>query len=313
MNKKAFTIPEILIFMTIVGVICVAMITIIKPNEKFYKYGYYKTYDVLATVAYNIKEDAIEKKDENDPTTTAEDKKFPDNAKELCKKLASNPSAAPDSKDAEYGYINTSLYNCGNSFKNITKNGTNSEFSAANLAFKSTDSMNYYISADTAGKPFKVDVVDPLNGNIATPIEFFIVWVDLTGDRRPNTAQIGGNKRLPDVVPFVVTTGGKVLPIGIPTVELNYISARLMYPSETKSKYSPPTTYYQAQIMAYGNLEYPTTDVFSLRNSLTNFAKKTSMEIPAKLVPTVTNQDSECTPAATDSITACTITVEKEN
>ena len=78
MNKNAFTIPELLIFLTIVGVISVFMLTIIKPGEKYLPYAYYNAYNTLSTAVFNIREDAndLNMSDTNN-TEKPEDKVFP--------------------------------------------------------------------------------------------------------------------------------------------------------------------------------------------------------------------------------------------
>jgi hypothetical protein len=315
MKKKAFTIPELLVFLTIVGVISVAMITIIKPNEKYLKYAYYNVYNVLATAAYNVIEDVNDARGEESdhPGTVSEsDRYFPGiepgktdevYAKELCKKLAINPSSTN-----KYGYINSTKYNC-DSLKTVTTSPTDANFAdETNMAFMATNSMRFYITSLDS-----ITVHDPIR-NSDTLLKYFVVWVDLNGTRGPNTA--GWTEgRAADIVPFVVTTSGQVLPIGNPTVDRRYLSARVQYPTGEKPPVSANRTYYESQIAAYGPgttaEEYPVNDLHSIRNSWNN--KFTSGPIKLEKIPsTTTALDTQCVKGTDDLITKCALMIETE-
>lgn len=274
MNKNGFTIPELLIFLTIVGVISVFMMTIIKPGEKYLPYAYYNAYNTLSTAAFNIREDAndLNMSDTNN-TEKAEDKVFPgvksdpdstgeatEAARELCKKLAVDPTADNETA-AQYGYINTSEYNCS-SFT-VHTNARGSFSNNATPAFRASNSMLYYIS-----RMGKVEVPDAMNENKKQTVKYFIVWVDLNGDRRPNTPN-WKPKKPADIVPFMVTTSGTVLPIGAPITDTRYMTARVQYPSDNKRKFSVKSaSYYETQIMTYDDKEFPSYDLFSLKTTL---------------------------------------------
>lgn len=270
-KKTAFTIPELLIFLTIVGIVSVMMMTIIKPGEKYLPYAYYNAYNSLSTAAFNIKEDANDNNISGDTTISDDDKYFPGalkdpdsdgltSARELCKKLANNPNAT-DAED-EYGYINTSEYACTN-FTSFTSDGNFND--KATPAFRATNSMKFYI-----GKLAKINVPNAMESDANYELKYFVVWVDLNGDRRPNTAEWAKNKAA-DIVPFVITTGGKVIPIGGPTIDTRYTTVRLGYPSDSSLKYSPRSVnFLEGQISAYNHKEFPAYDQLSLSNSLYN-------------------------------------------
>lgn len=282
MNKNGFTIPELLIFLTIVGVISVFMMTIIKPGEKYLPYAYYNAYNTLSTAAFNIREDAndLNMSDTNN-TEKPEDKVFPGAnnefntsaalttmGRELCKKLAVDPNADNETA-AQYGYINTSEYYCSTftPIKNMAATFPDNQ----TPAFRASNSMLYYISIMG-----KLEVPDAMNNNQIQTIKYFIVWVDLNGDRRPNTAK-WSPKKPADIVPFMVTTSGAVLPIGAPTIDTRYMTARVQYPTDNKRKFSVKSaSYYEAQIMTYDNKEFPSYDLLSLRTSITNRFKSTA-------------------------------------
>ncbi len=277
---KAFTIPELLIFLTIVGVISVLMLTIIKPGEKYIPYAYYTVYNALAEAAFNIKEDALDiSSTDKDGTALAEDKVFPgvksdatndaeakNAARELCKKLAIDPESDPDDVTSgfRYGYINTTEYFCSNDdFKPLSLNSrlTDNDINTK-MAFRATNSMRFYIS-----KLASVDIPDNMNGGNMQTIKYFVVWVDLNGDRRPNSIE-WSEKRPVDIVPFIITTSGTVIPAGAPIVDPKYTTMRIQYPSGSNLKFSARSvSFVEGQVMAYNKREYPAYELYSILNS----------------------------------------------
>ena len=277
---KAFTIPELLIFLTIVGVISVFMLTIIKPGEKYLPYAYYTVYTALSEAAFNIKEDALDTNNGDiNGTAKAEDKVFPGvkadagnqteaqaAARELCKKLAIDPDADPDNAASgfQYGYINTTEYFCSAAnFKplSLTSNFTENDINTK-MAFRATNSMRFYISELAS-----VDVPDNMNGNTSQNVKYFVVWVDLNGDRRPNITA-WSEKKPADIVPFIITTSGMVIPAGAPIVDPRYTTVRIQYPLGSTLKYSAESlTFLDGQVRAYNKREYPAYELYSILNS----------------------------------------------
>ena len=277
---NAFTIPELLIFLTIVGVISVFMMTIIKPGEKYLPYAYYTVYNALAEAAFNIKQDALDTSSgDKNGTAKPEDKVFPGvkadannkteaqaAARELCKKLAIDPDSDPDNAASgfQYGYINTTEYFCSAAnFKplslssNVTENDLNTK-----MAFRGTNSMRFYIS-----EMGSISVPDNMNGGTPQTIKYFVVWVDLNGDRRPNITA-WTEKKPADIIPFIITTSGTVIPAGAPILDPRYTTVRIQYPSGSNLKYSVESlTFLDAQVRAYDKREFPSYELYSISNS----------------------------------------------
>ncbi len=305
-RKAAFSLPELLIFLAIVGVITVMMLTIIKPSEKALKYQYYNAYNTLNTAAYNIRQDVIDVNNallENSGLSYAEeDKKFPDTAKTFCAKFAVNP----DTPNDEYGYINTTEYKCNN-FSSLSSFSEGS-FTDSAMAFRASNSMKYYISGPKTSS-FKDDLD---GGNVS--IKYFIVWVDLNGDRRPNTPKWTKN-RPADIVPFVVTDTGKVFPVGQPAVDRRYMQAYVDIDSTESSEYTASTTFYQAQQEAFGGKQYPTVDLSSILwdSNLSELAKiqdkKSISNHDQREICKATEQEKE----EGDFIPPCTVIVEEQD
>lgn len=314
-KKNAFTIPELLIFLTIVGVVSVMMMTIIKPGEKYLPYAYYNAYYALSTAAFNVKEDANDNNMSGDATISENDKYFPGalknpstdgevSARELCKKLANKPNANDD--EDEYGYINTSEYACTN-FTSFASDGN--FYDTATPAFRATNSMKYYI-----GKLAKINVPNAMESDTNYEIKYYVVWVDLNGDRRPNTSEWAKNKAT-DIVPFVVTTSGKVIPIGGPTIDTRYTTVRLSYPSDSSLKYSPRSVnFLEGQISAYNNKEFPAYDQLSISKTLYDkFKSKTAYKNTAEAISLIKSKaklDDRCK-FNTGDAPACTVLIDE--
>lgn len=325
-NKSAFTIPELLMFLTIVGVVSAAMMSVIRPSERYLPYAYYNAYNALSTAAMNIKGDSINNNLDGHESISEADKSFPGamssddenyaktSAQELCKKLAIEAKTAE-----EYGYINTTEYKCA-SFTPLAANGTFSDSAdIKKYAFRATNSMLFYIS-ERGTFDVKDDLLK-LDNEVS--VTYFIVWVDLNGDRRPNTA-VWSDGKPADIVPFIVTTAGQVLPAGGPIADVRYTTARVKYGTDITERYLPrSTTYLEAQIRAYGENQYPSYDQFSINEAIrTKFADtlyaKNKAEIAAIIKKAVENSngtdknkgvDEKCdTSIAGDSI--CTLVVD---
>lgn len=145
--KKAFTIPEILIVLAIVGVIVVLMLTMVKPDSNLLNLQYMKAYNTLSVAAYNVYDDAFKN---NNSDMYKDDR--------LCTALTAYINTAKDSTcDADYVAIKD---------QSITD---------AQIKFVSSNDMRFYMT-----KAFKLtDAVDEKMHRV--------IWVDINGSRPPNT------------------------------------------------------------------------------------------------------------------------------
>lgn len=281
-EKQAYNLAEMLLVIAIISFIILLTFTTIKPSKKIYPVAYYRAFSSLEQAVYN----GYEKIKAAGNSFPGEDNKKPPEqaAKELCALLASNPNSETDK-----GYINTVVYNCNEDFKTIDRSAKDYFFTDENMAFQAANSMKFYIS-----KPEKILVPNAVSKTQKVGIKYFVVWVDINGERTPNTADYAG-KGFADIVPFIVTTRGAVLPAGYPTTDVNYLSAYVQYPLSAKRQMSEPIAYYDAQTAAYAGREYPIFDEYSIRDSLLKSLRGTAAEIKG-YSPKITDYDKLCKP-----------------
>lgn len=261
-KSGAFTLFETLITIAIIGVIAViSLMLMVNNQEKAYGKLYAKAYSTLKTAAYNIEMDvedfntkANEAANEQNKSQAdeADLKKFPKTLDEFCKELVGDGAS----------YINTTKQSC-----TAINNTTFISASGAQInvapSFMSTDGLYYYFT----------DVEDD---------NYFLMWVDINGERRPNTSLMK-NKKLPDVVPFAISkNNGTVIPLGIPVYDIRYMKARVVYASPTMERdFSVPLTFSQARSVAYANR------TFALEPLSKNFDADTTSALNFKaMIPT---------------------------
>lgn len=225
--KKAFTLFELMVVMFVIGVIATVTLAIQKSTaDQKYSLLYQRAYVALSQASYNIKLDLV----------TDED--FPTTPNDFCTKLAK----------IDTGYFNTSSVTC-----NSNAIGLNADSFPENaVQFVASNGMKFYISAVQTKTLNSIDYL------------YRIVFVDLNGDNKPNTAQWQQNK-MADIVGFVVFDSGDVLPIGYPEADKRYFTAQVAYPdTETETdQYSPSMSFYDAKWTAWGN-EYNSAEMLSI-------------------------------------------------
>ena len=247
MFKKGFSTAEILIVLVIVGVIAVAMITMIRPSDKMYGKLAYKAYNILNTALYNINADVYEY-NENlyneanaNGTTVDEDdiKKFPQNVTDLCNKLASR----------DEGYINTTYTNCGNILSGTGNFVDGDGKVTANPTFVASNGMRFYLFEKN------------------WPLGVYYIYVDINGSKWPNNVTLGENKKT-DLVPFFISmTNGTLLPDGVAQYDGSYLMARIVYATPNlENGQSSPMNLKSATNGAFGNGVNWAKDAMSFSN-----------------------------------------------
>ncbi len=141
-------------------------------------------------------------------------------------------------------YINTSSkYSCNQSYVDLS----GSAFNKDNIQFTASNGMVFYMSRSFTTNYFQKEQ------------KHRIIWVDINGKRRPNSAKWHENKPA-DIVAFDITDGGEVVPLGYPKIDVRYMSANVVYSDEEQKQ--DTMSFYKAQRTAFGQQQYE-YEVFS--------------------------------------------------
>lgn len=231
--KKAFTFAELMIVFIIIGTIIALGITSVKPWEKAYKYAYLRMYNALSLTIYNHM------------VNSTEDEAFPANANAFCTSLLE--------------YINTADHATTCSGATLGNNPT--EFPDDKVRIKTSNGVKLWIGANSAsGAPY---THSETKDGITDTVKYYIVYADLNGDRKPNSAVWSAN-RMADIVAFLITDKYVVIPVGYPEIDARYLEAHVVYPTFDESGEedtsslsgeeditSDAMTYYEAKVQAY--------------------------------------------------------------
>lgn len=269
--KKAFTIPEILIVLAIVGVIVVLMLTMVKPDSNLLNLQYMKAYNTLSVASYNIYNDTFKN---NNSVMYKDD--------QLCTALTEYINTAKDSTcNADYVPIDD---------KSITD---------SKIKFVSSNDMRFYMT-----KAFK------LTGAVDEAMHR-IIWVDINGNRPPNTSVWTENTPA-DIVAFDINDFGEVIPLGYPKIDERYMIARVVFPDDELNEGSRAISYTSALSKAFGAKQFE-YDVFSHNFDQTDILFADSvLKIDANLLKQKTvSQDSKCVNDDGSEFPKCTIEISK--
>ena len=251
--KKAFSLLEILIVTVIVGIIAVTMITTVRPRDLEVGHLYISAYTFLKDASDNIFLDA--------QSITHDHKTEVDlNSQTFCNSLTD--------------YINTTVApTCGN---------------AGTIGFAAGTFSPDWKPSLIASNTMKIYVTSPgtINGE-----KYLKIWVDLNGDRKPNTSTWTEGSPA-DVVAFAVDSQANLIILGAPLFDTRYVWGRIHYTTNENGKgvYSKKLPFYQAQYRAF--LGQQTDDYLSknLNDYMSGDLKAPANKMPA---PTITSYDSE--------------------
>ncbi len=190
-NKKAgFTLAEVLMAMGIIGILTALALTTIVPAQKSAtKYQYMSAYNALSTAYYNTMLDNSKNPFLSDPTYVHSEEE--DTGTEiLCKGLTSFINTFSNGKDDDKDYATT----C--SATKITSVLAD-EFLDENVQFTATNGMKFYISnliKETVSVPVKTNP-----GHYqGIEFQFYIVYVDLNGNGKPNSILYTNKSNIPE-------------------------------------------------------------------------------------------------------------------
>ena len=307
-KKNGFTLAEILIVLVFAGVILVYEINIL--TNKINQYGslYYNVYNTLRKVGYNMFIDF--------GTPKGVQREFPKVTKGengLCERLCEYLNVVEKDKNCDAEGVNKNASNIGDK----------------TLRFKTSNATRFYIDDNVYTTNITKIVKEEVDGvenetEIQEELKYFIVYVDINGEKKPNSVQREGNSKvLPDIVPFAITINhGEVIPMGYPIYDKNYMTAKIQYPAcldengktkeceFDKENYSEAMTFYEAISRAWQgrqDVEIPYSNKLTDLLSPNNLAKKFFNGEVQNNVP-MTEQDIKlCTncPEDTTNVAEC--------
>ncbi|MBQ8635838.1 hypothetical protein IJ425_06780 [bacterium] len=221
-KKKAFTITEVLIVLCIMGFVLIVQLSVLMNKINDYGAPYYTAYNAINKAVYNVLADihcpdsctdddcresypALRNITHNPAIHLCPDyaREFPTTRIELCKRLAEWLNHSEEFCDAHNVSINANADNINeNSLQIITSNS------------------------------FRVYISDPREySKNGEKFNYFIVYMDLNGEKKPNRLTCDGSDVLPDIVPFAITSRGEVIPTGLPTYLKTYLTGSVRLPS----------------------------------------------------------------------------------
>lgn len=136
-----------------------------------------------------------------------------------------------------------------------------------------------------------------------------LVWVDLNGERRPNTSK-WKELAAPDVVAFNINSDGNIVIVGPPLFDTRYVWAKIHYSTDENGRgtYSKKMPFYQAQYRAFNGTQVP-DDTYSI-NINNQMPAGSDLKAPAAKMPTptVTQYDRDmCGFQSGNNYSACTL------
>lgn len=248
-KKRAFSLPEILVTIMIVAMLTVATIEIIKHQEdKAMTMLYAKAYKTLRTACYNIQREVVI---HNEQEQTMQ-KEY---GSAYVPKYQQFPLIEKSSYLAKPWEICVAIadrLNTPQRFQYKENGGSCPIFSVNSwiplpATFSLKDAEPSIITNDNMRWYF-TDFDSP----------FVLVFVDLNGTRSPNTPIFKSGKKMADTVPFLVyKANGDVIPVGYPTYDKNYLTARVKFTAPDRTRdYSQVMTFALAKMYAYQGVEF---------------------------------------------------------
>ncbi len=255
LKKTGFTLGETLIVLLIIIILTIFSIITMRSRSNTTPLLYYRAYEALNTAVYNA---WLEAGDNDDKFADKNGTKYSSDLAALCIQLA-----------GANGYIN----NDGKNLDPVTKNPTscdrpgiaiptstaNEAFTESNAHFTSSNSMRFFISRELSGSiPLSNYVTDTVSNTAINP-KWYIIFVDLDGEKGLNSmAQPANQNNTADVVAFALIIDPdempSLIPIGVPTMDKRYMTAMVKYTNAANGndRKSPSLPYKEAAIRAYG-------------------------------------------------------------
>ena len=182
-NKKAFSMVELIVVFSIIGFIVIAELIILNNKINEYANPYYAAYNALKKASYNVLADMYCP----DKHLPLDQQKCPDGPREF-------PTTFRTLCDRMAEFINTSENFCASpDIHEINDEATNIDNDHPH--FISSNSYRFWF-----GGMRKINVPNAIG--TTDELEYFVTYVDINGEKRPNRLTCDGPRVLTDIVPF---------------------------------------------------------------------------------------------------------------
>lgn len=229
MKKNAFTLIEIMVVMTIIGIVMTFGINAFRHHDKGTRYLYSNIYNALDRAVYNATNftdlpDPFRDTDENSDEPLSET----DQVERLCRILTEyiDPIDAEPCSDVGNRIINLQ----GITAQQDPENGnlidtSHTEFTTKLPMFTATNGVSFYITSRQ-----NIVVPNPQNPEQEDVLHhYFFVFADTNNVQPPNTLKYERGMFDPDIFAFAVLDIGRVCPLGPPEIDDRYMLTRIAY------------------------------------------------------------------------------------
>lgn len=253
-KNKAFTLAETLVTLGLVSVLLVASLSFVKTktNQEIFK-GYKLAHKMLSETCSGIADNLKGNVDLTSKWNLTSEGFVKSTGKAV---FMDNPLNKGLFCEILSDYMNIIKSNCENPLIDIN---------ATTIA----DNKFHIILSNSMRIGIGPEVSLPVNMGGVGSVPFRIVFVDINGkEGEPNkiSNSVDSNNKIveyADIVPFVVLSDGKVIPIGIQELDVKYISARVLYPPfvadsngnpvQNTEEISANISYFNAKCKGWGN------------------------------------------------------------
>ena len=229
LNKNlGFTLAEILLALSIIGIVLALALPSLSPTKKAVKYQYMNAYNSLGKAYYNGLIDGYDPfaDVEIDDIVPVHSEAQDSGAELLCRGLTTYINTTDNQKTEDHDYSAS----CSSS-KLTSERADN--FSDDKVQFIASNGMKFYISKRLG---------------TADDFYFYLVFVDINGNKGPNTIEytykagrtaddyddsdpddavrMAKEKIEPDIYAFALLSTGRICPIGIPEYDKDVMTAR---------------------------------------------------------------------------------------
>lgn len=256
--RRGMTLAETLLVFIIIGTIATVTVSSVRPWEKPFKRTYMSMHSAMTNMLYNH---------------MINTNKFPEDTKELCKVFVTWLNTTDHVKASDADTYCTNKINNTNDPLDIhdypaigdePSTFINERAKGGKGAINFTNGTRIWLGGANNGKPF-VTMGKPPSGPDEQEIvtKFYIVYLDLNGESGPNEPingcavnDISCKKKMRDIVAFAFTDKYVVVPLGWPTLDIRYLQANYVIPSNGEDDdtdfVSEPMTFMEAKINAFG-------------------------------------------------------------